>query len=278
MTRWLRDAPIRQKLIALGVIASASAMVVASVVFLVATYLGARRTAREAVLVQAAITTENTSAALAFNDRAAATDTLHALRALPIIDLACVWDDLGRFFAAYQPQLALPCPAAPPVVEARAGVNAFEVSRDILVGARRVGTLYIRANFSSVADQIRAQIYATIAALILGALAAMLIATLFQRAIAEPVTALAATAHDVSTHGDYSVRAQAGGGEDEVGRLVVAFNDMLAQIQKRDDDLRAANRLKDEFLAAVPPELRTPLNAILGWLQSLQIAPVCGGP
>ena len=88
MTRWLRDAPIRQKLIALGLIASACALLVASAVFLVATYLGARRDTRAAVLVQAAITTDNIGGP-ALGDRSAATDTLR-LRALPIVDLACV--------------------------------------------------------------------------------------------------------------------------------------------------------------------------------------------
>src|SRR5207302_9646820 len=85
MTRWLRDAPIRQKLIVLGVLASASAMLVVSVVFLVATYVGARRSVRDAVLAQAAIASDTVSAPLAFYDRAAATDTLRALRSLAII-------------------------------------------------------------------------------------------------------------------------------------------------------------------------------------------------
>jgi signal transduction histidine kinase/ActR/RegA family two-component response regulator len=274
MKRWLRDAPIRQKLIALGLIASACAMLVASVVFLLATYVGARRSVRDAVLVQAAITVENISAPLAFNDRAAAADTLHALRSLPIIDLACIWDARGQFFAAYQPVLTLPCPTAAPAITERASVRAFEVTRPLVVGNRAVGTLYIRANFSTVADQLRAEAFATLAALVLGALAAIVIATVFQRAIAEPMTVLAGTAGEVSTRGDYSIRATGGEGKDEIGQLVAAFNEMLAQIEKRDDDLRTANRLKDEFLATVSHELRTPLNAILGWLQILQTTPV----
>jgi len=275
MMRWLRDAPIRQKLIALGLIASACALVVASAVFLVATYVGARRSTRETVLVQTAITSDNVSAALAFADRSAAADTLRALRALPLIDVACVWNDRGQFFAAYAPSLGYQCPPSPPRINERAGVNAYEVTRVVMVGTRGVGTLYIRANFSNVAAQLRAQAYATVAALLLGALAAILVAAVFQRTIARPVAALARTAQGISTSGDYSVRQQTESA-DEIGQLVVAFNGMLEQIQRRDGDLRTANRLKDEFLATVSHELRTPLNAILGWLQILQTTPVTG--
>lgn len=273
MKRWLRDAPIRQKLIALGLIASFSAMLVVSVVFLAATYVGARRSVREAVVTQTAIALDAISAPLAFSDRDVAADTLQRLRALPIIDLACTWDERGRFFAAYQRQVGLLCPVDPPPPLEQTSIRAFAVSRAVVVGGRPAGTLYVRANFSSVAEQVQAQAYATMAALILGALAAIAIGTLFQRAIAEPVAALAGTAQEVSSHGDYSLRA-AGGGDDEVGHLVTAFNEMLAQIQRRDDELRTANRLKDEFLATVSHELRTPLNAILGWLQILQMTPV----
>ena len=46
---------------------------------------------------------------------------------------------------------------------------------------------------------------------------------------------------------------------------------LLASAQSARAEAEAANRSKDEFLAALSHELRTPLNAILGWAQLLRM-------
>ena len=272
MQKWLRDAPIRRKLVAFGLAASAAALIVASAVFFVTTFVMAARTTHDNVVAQSAITADNVSAALSFDDRVAAADTLRALRASPSIDVACVWNSEGESFAAYQSSRSAACPAAPPTTVDRVQRGVIELARPITVGHRQVGTLFIKANLNDTATRLGVQAVATIVAFLLGIAVSIVVAQRFQHTIADPLLRLSRTATAVSEQRDYSLRAEPAG-HDELGQVIDAFNGMLKQIEIHEGELRSANRLKDEFLATLSHELRTPLNAILGWLQILQRTP-----
>lgn len=106
------------------------------------------------------------------------------------------------------------------------------------------------------------------------ALTGVLAAFLLQRAIMGPLDRLVATVRDLR-HGDYSARVEARVA-DELRVVVDEVNAMAAAIQARDAELarvnaalQKANRVKDEFSAAMSHELKTPLHAIRAYAQLL---------
>ena len=66
----------------------------------------------------------------------------------------------------------------------------------------------------------------------------LLLANRLQRLISEPIRDLAVAAQAVAREKVFALRAVKRG-EDECGRLVDAFNEMLAELEKRDNDLEA---------------------------------------
>lgn len=81
------------------------------------------------------------------------------------------------------------------------------------------------------------------------------------RRIAAPVNRLTRAADDMASgHLEQQV---AGGGADELGRLVASFNAMSHKVAETD-------RIQREFLATIAHELRTPLTSIQGYALALR--------
>src|SRR6185369_3307118 len=93
------------------------------------------------------------------------------------------------------------------------------------------------------------RLYGGIVALVIAVsgLAALTISATLQKRITDPILALADTAKAVSNQKDYSVRAHKAG-EDELGLLTDAFNQMLVQIEEQNSALRESEARKGAML------------------------------
>ena len=197
-----------------------------------------RRMLDQRLVTVADIVGRNSTAALAFGDRKVADDVLGALAAEPAIETGAVFDRDGRSFASYTvPGDALPSPATPGPTGARSVGLRREVVVPIVLDGERVGTVYVRASLGSLAT--RMIVFAAVALLTIvgSASAALILSGGLQRRLSKPILDLAETARRVTSDRNFSLRA-AHAGRDEVGRLIEDFNQMLAEMERQNLQLR----------------------------------------
>jgi signal transduction histidine kinase/CheY-like chemotaxis protein len=296
----VRNLPLRYKLTLITAVTSAIALGLTAAGFLTYDTVAFRVAMKADAETLADLVGANSTAALAFDDGPAAQDTLSALRVRPNVRAAAVYGLYGRQLAAYTRHGAVAPPATSPKAGVVTSADDIAVTHRVELTGRQVGTVLVVVSLDALAERRRWALQIGAAVLILSTLVAVVLASLLQRSILEPIRTLSDAMRRISADRDYSIRiadAFEGGKRprgNEIGAFVSGFDAMLAEIQARDEalqrhrdtleqqvadrtaELRLAkeraeegSRAKSEFLANMSHELRTPLNGVVGMTELL---------
>ncbi len=174
-------------------------------------------------------------------DGDAAADVFGSLPSDRNILAACLYSAEGDLLTGYinRSDAAESCPARGAAPGHWFDGTRLHLVHPAVLTGKPVGSVYLVSTLAEISDRMVR--YASISGVVLLAsfLVALSVSTRLRREISDPILKLARAARAISHEQDYSHRV-AKLSTDEVGTLTDAFNDMLSQIQSRDDELRRA--------------------------------------
>jgi signal transduction histidine kinase len=240
--------PIRRKLRLIIMLTSTVALLLACAAFVAYDWVTFHRDMAGHHTTLAEAIGANCAAAVIFDDAKAAEKTLAALHAQPHVVAACILTPDRKVFATYTRAAGTQWLPPKPMTDGEffEGDN-LTLYRPIIHDGERIGTVYVQSDLQEIRERFKRYALIVVAVLLLSSLVALALSVGLQRVVSEPILQLAQAARTVSERQDFSVRA-AKRSQDELGLLVDTFNEMLGQIQARDEQLREQNlALKSEI-------------------------------
>ena len=234
----------RGKQLLVIMLACSIVLVTTTTCFLAFSYLSFNHESRVRLEALGDIMGADIGAALVFGDYPAITKSLEVLRADSSVKELFVLNEHDQLSAYYYQKL----PVVPDNVQQRLNALRSEVRKTSIIdlspgieriisrAGKRLGTILIEQDEHVVTGQIAvtAGISAVILLLALGL--SYVLANRFQRIVTDPVTAMATTMQEVSATKDYSQRVSSSD-TDELNLLAERFNEMLTEIEQRDEYL-----------------------------------------
>ncbi|WP_051305922.1 response regulator [Desulfogranum mediterraneum] len=294
MRRAIQDLPVKQKLNLIIFSVCTIILLLSSAVAMVGQWRLYQSRALQELKGLAKITSDNSAAALLFQDQEGLQRILQALRQKEDILQAAVLNQDQTVVARENRDQTLTEPWSDPIrrelsLQGYAFHNShIDILQPIMVDGEQIGSLYLQASMEALYQMLLWAGSYALMIIIGGLILALILAGRLHSLVTRPVHDLVEIISQVTTKKDYALRANCES-QDEFGLLSSGFNEMLSRIQQRDAELeeqvrqrtaqlqeardealvlaeqaQAANTAKSQFLANMSHEIRTPMNAIIG--------------
>jgi diguanylate cyclase (GGDEF)-like protein len=240
LKRYLKHASIKNKLVTMHFIVTATALTLVFLIMLVYIFFSFRQRMVDDMQVQARIIANSSTAALQFGDTKTATEILASLESSGNTRLAVLYLPDGTPFSSYrsQRQAYIALPAMPAWLGLHTSWRSLQLMQDIKLNHQVIGKFHLEASPERLYYGLLLFSAVTLIAGVLALLIARMLLNPLNRSITKPLYSLTRLMHQVSVEKNYAVRSHLNA-DDEIGALARGFNDMLAKIQQRDSELGA---------------------------------------
>ncbi len=261
---------LRQRILLLTMITTGIGLVLGSAGYLIYDSKTARDQKLQQMELAADLVGTNASASLAFDDSESANKYLEALHSRADFRGGVLYTNGGAILATYDAPDGLPfLPPKHPTDGVVWEADRLKLTSPVTLGEKRIGTLYLESDLADLQERTK-RIELLTAKVALGMLLIVyLITTLLVRSITRPIERLAGLTRTIALAKEYGLRAPLAGGR-ELRHLALDFNQMLQEIQKREQALLEARDTLELRVAERTTELRQEIVEKRKAEQSLQ--------
>jgi len=260
---------IVQQLFVIIMVPTLAALLTACILLFIFDVAVLRQSLKNEITLSARFAANQLASPLRWENPGQASEALNILSRNDRIEAACAYDANGNIVARYfRDRVPVSFPPHPPdeaqmtfhggafvVFHPIEALSPVETNNALMVTNQKVGTLYIKADMASFQYRIIMYTIGVVFIILVSALVAVLLSSRLQGIISKPIEHLALLAKIVSEERDYSVRAVKQS-DNEIGKLVDEFNEMLNQIEQKDRALQGAHDKLEERVNQRTKELQ----------------------